>query len=438
MLNKLNFSRKDSHHQDPLTEVLDRGSFLNVLGNILSDNNSNVDYVFGIARVERFKLINHSYGYKAGDYALNVVAKTMSLELDEGTIVGRLGNTEFGFICKKKNISQIQSSCESLNFSLSHAPVSWEGRKIRLHIKFGLVRIDQATIEIDQVLKAANEAIYSAQYDGGSTVCEYNEEDTAIVRRSDNMHEAITLQKWVARDQFLLYVQPIVYLDNPKKASHFELLLRGVSDEGKVISPEKLINAAEDFNLSPMLDKWVIRNLFSWINQNNSISVSKCKFSFNISALSINDHELGNYIINLAKKENINPGKINIEVTERVAISNMKRCYDFMVELKKAGFSFSLDDFGSGYCSFKYIQTLPFDVIKIDGSFIKDLETNKQNWTITKAVTDIAKAYNRKTVAEYIENKEIADIVSEIGVDFGQGYYYSKPFPITQLSKSDE
>tara|TARA_R110002049_G_scaffold13509_3_gene58850 strand:+ start:200257 stop:201573 length:1317 start_codon:yes stop_codon:yes gene_type:complete len=438
MLNKLNFSRKDSHHQDPLTEVLDRGSFLNVLGDILSDNNSNVDYVFGIARVERFKLINHSYGYKAGDYALNVVAKTMSLELDEGTIVGRLGNTEFGFICKKKNISQIQSSCESLNFSLSHAPVSWEGRKIRLHIKFGLVRIDQATIEIDQVLKAANEAIYSAQYDGGSTVCEYNEEDTAIVRRSDNMHEAITLQKWVARDQFLLYVQPIVYLDNPKKASHFELLLRGVSDEGKVISPEKLINAAEDFNLSPMLDKWVIRNLFSWINQNNSISVSKCKFSFNISALSINDHELGNYIINLAKKENINPGKINIEVTERVAISNMKRCYDFMVELKKAGFSFSLDDFGSGYCSFKYIQTLPFDVIKIDGSFIKDLETNKQNWTITKAVTDIAKAYNRKTVAEYIENKEIADIVSEIGVDFGQGYYYSKPFPITQLSKSDE
>ena len=103
MLNKLNFSRKDNHHQDPLTEVLDRGSFLNVLGDILSDNNSNVDYVFGIARVERFKLINHSYGYKAGDYALNVVAKTMSLELDEGTIVGRLGNTEFGFICKKKN-----------------------------------------------------------------------------------------------------------------------------------------------------------------------------------------------------------------------------------------------------------------------------------------------------------------------------------------------
>ena len=233
-------------------------------------------------------------------------------------------------------------------------------------------------------------------------------------------------------------MQPIVYLNNPKKASHFELLIRGVSDEGKIISPVKLIEAAEDFNLTPMLDKWVIRNLFAWINKNDAAKSSKYKFSFNISALSINENELSSYIINLAKKENINPRKINIEVTERVAISNMKRCFDFMIALKKAGFSFSLDDFGSGYCSFKYIQTLPFDVIKIDGSFIKDIDTNKQNYTITKAVTDIAKAYNRKTVAEYVENKKIADIVSEIGIDFGQGYYYSKPFPISQLHQSEE
>ncbi|MFK8027765.1 MAG: EAL domain-containing protein [Gammaproteobacteria bacterium] len=437
MLKKLKYSKSKKNSFDPITGVLDRASFIDALSTVLSKKSKNTPYIFGVANIEQFKLINHSYGYQAGDYALNVVAKTLSLELDKKTIIGRVGNDEFGFICIDKKVAQIQSSCESLNFSLGHAPLKWDNKEIRLHIKFGLVSIDQKNVDIDQILRAANEAIHSAQYDGCSTVCEYDQKDTAILRRSGNMQEAIRLQRWIARDQFLLYVQPIVYLDNPKKASHFELLLRGQTDQGKIISPGKLIEAAEEFNLTPTLDKWVIRNLFSWVSNNSSDTTANYKFSFNLSALSLNDNDLSRYIIDLAKKEKINPRKINIEVTERVAISSLKRCYEFMSELKKLGFTFSLDDFGSGYCSFKYIQTLPFDVIKIDGSFIKDIETNKQNRTIVKAVTDIAKAYGRKTVAEYIENKEISDIVRDIGVDYGQGYYYSKPFPISKIESSN-
>jgi len=434
MLNTLNSAIKGDKNLDAVTGILDRASLLQKLDEVIKDKNNASQYIFGIANIEQFKLINHSHGHKAGDYALNVVAKTLSLELDKNTIIGRIGNDEFGFICKDKRIAQIQSSCESLNFSLSHAPVTWDGKKIRLHIKFGLVKIDDETQDCDQILRHANEAIYSAKYDGCPTVCEYDGNATAILRRSGNMEEAIKLQRWIARDQFLLYVQPIVYLNNPKKASHFELLLRGKTDDGKIISPGKLIDAAEDFNLTPMLDKWVIRNLFTWIKQSDNSLSSQYKFSFNISALSINDNDLSHFIIELAKKEKVNPRKINIEITERVAISNMKRCYDFMTELKKVGFTFSLDDFGSGYSSFKYIQVLPFDVIKIDGSFIRDIDKNKQNQIIAKAVTDIAKAYGRKTVAEYIENEKIAAITSEIGIDYGQGYYFSKPFPITKLS----
>ena len=429
-------SNESSQSYDATTELLDRPSLISALSQVISKQDSSNEYVFGVANIDQFKLINHSYGYSAGDYVLNVLAKTMTLEFDESTIIGRLGNDEFGFITTNKRIAQIQSSCESLNFSLNHAPISWHGKKINLHIKFGLVPIDADTSDTDQILKAASEAIYSAQYDGYSTVCEYNEKDTAILRRSGNMQEAIKLQRWIARDQMLLFAQPIVRLDNKKVISHFELLLRGKSDEGEIISPEKLVKAAEDFNIAPMLDKWVIRNLFSWINKHHKSETSAYKFSLNISALSINDNELSDYIIQVAKQENINPRKINFEVTERVAISNLKRCYDFMMTLKKEGFSFSLDDFGSGYCSFKYIQTLPFDVIKIDGAFIKDIDTNQRNRTIVKAVNDIAKAYGRKTVAEYVETEEIVKVLNEIGIDYGQGYYYSKPFSIDELAKS--
>ncbi len=431
-------SNDDNQSYDTTTDLLDRPSLINALSQLIKKDDSSTEFVFGVANIDQFKLINHSYGYAAGDYVLNVLAKTMSLEFDESTIIGRLGNDEFGFITSNKRIAQIQASCESLNFSLNHAPISWHGKKINIHIKFGLVPIDSETNDTDQILKAASEAIYSAQYDGYSTVCEYNEKDTAILRRSGNMQEAIKLQRWIARDQMVLFAQPIVRLDNHKKVSHFELLLRGKTDEGEIISPEKLVKAAEDFNIAPMLDKWVIRSLFSWINKHHQHQTSQYKFSLNISALSINDNELSDYIIQVAEKENINPRKINFEVTERVAISNLKRCYDFMMTLKKIGFSFSLDDFGSGYCSFKYIQTLPFDVIKIDGAFIKDIDTNSRNYTIVKAVNDIAKAYGRKTVAEDVENKKIVESLNKIGIDYGQGYYYSKPFSIDNLVKSKD
>ena len=433
MLSKLNYLKNSNQNLDTVTGVLDRVSLLDSLDEILSRKSKLDNYVFGIANIEKFKLINYSHGIKAGDYVLNVVARTLTLELDEDFIIGRLGGDEFGFICKNKRISQIQSSCESLNFSLSQAPVKWNGKNIQLHIKFGLIYIKDEINSCDQILRRVNEAVYTAKYDGCDTVCEYNTKNTAILRRSDNMQDAITLQRWIAHDKLLLYVQPIVYLNNPKKASHFELLLRGQPSTGKIISPGKLIDAAENFNLTPSLDKWVIRNLFAWLENTKDSFSSKYKFSFNISALSINDNDLSQYIMKLTKQHKVNPRKINIELTERVAISNMKRCRDFMLELKQAGFTFSLDDFGSGYCSFKYIQSLPFDVIKIDGSFIKDIDTNKQNYTIAKAVTDIAKAYGRKTVAEYIENEKIANVASEIGIDYGQGYYFSKPFSINKL-----
>lgn len=436
MLKNLNLSLIGNYSTDPVTGTLDRTNFLMELANIIDNRKKNDRYIFGLSNIEHFKLINHSHSHQAGDYVLNMVAKTLSLEMDDKTIIGRVGNDEFGFICHGKKVAQLQSACEALNYSLSHAPVSWNGKKIRLHIKFALVVIDTNIESVDQLLRYANEAIYSAYYDGCSTVCEHNVNDTAILRRSSKMNQAIKLQRWIAHDHFLLYVQPIVYLSSPRKASHFELLLRGRSDAGKVISPGKLIDAAEDFNLTPMLDKWVIRNLFEWINRSRNTACSEYKFSFNLSALSINDSELSNYIIDLAKHNNVNPRKINIEITERVAISNMKRCFDFMMKLKKAGFSFSLDDFGAGYCSFKYIQTLPFDVIKIDGSFIKDIDSNLHNRTITKAITDIARAYNKQTVAEFIENSDIARVAREIGIDYGQGFYFSRPHCITKLSDS--
>ena len=420
---------------DSVTQLLDRPSLIRELNNILTANDSNQSCVFGIANVEQFKLVNHSYGNDAGDYVLQEIAKRMEIEFGDEAIIGRMGNDEFGFISMDKDAEQIRLVCETINDSFIRSTLPWKDKKIHVRVKFGIVLIDNNKQDTDQILKSANEAIYSAQYDGGSTICEYDQNDTAILRRSGNLQHAITVDHWIARNLFLLFLQPIVYIDNPKKVSHFEILIRGKSNEGKIITPGKLISAAEDFNLTTKLDKWVIRSLFSWINEHNSSVPSKFKFAVNISALSVNDNELCDYIIDLVEEQQINPKQISFEITERVAISNMKRCYDFMSRLKKLGFTFALDDFGTGYCSFKYIKTLPFDIIKIDGSFIKNIDTDQSNFGIVKAISDITKVFNKKTVAECIETETVSKILLDLGVDYGQGYLYSKPIPIESLTK---
>ena len=421
---------------DAITQLLDRPSLIRVLNNTLSNSSSDQSCIFGIANVEQFKLINHSHGNAAGDYVLQEIARRMQIELGDKTIISRMGNDEFGFISKEKNAEQIRTICEAISSSFIRSALPWEGKKINLRIKFGIVLINGNNQDTDQILKSANEAIYSAQYDGGSTICEYNQNDTAILRRSGNLQHAITVDHWIARNLFLLLLQPIVYITNPKKVSHFEVLIRGRSKDGNIMTPGKLISAAEDFNLTTKLDKWVIRNLFAWINKNSSSVSSKYKFAVNISALSVNDNELCDYIIDLVEEQKINPKQISFEITERVAISNMKRCYDFMSRLKKIGFTFALDDFGTGYCSFKYIKTLPFDIIKIDGSFIKNIDTDRSNFGIVKAISDITKVFNKKTVAECIETESVSKILVNLGVDYGQGYLYSKPIPIDSLTRA--
>ena len=182
------------------------------------------------------------------------------------------------FITTDKNAEQIRSICEAINVSFSEASLPWEGKKINLRIKFGIVLIEDHDQNTDQILKSANEAIYSAQYDGGEAIYEYDQNDTAILRRSGNLQHAITVDHWIANNLFLLYLQPIVYLDQTKKVSHFEILIRGKSNTNQIITPGNLISAAEDFNLTTKLDKWVIRNLFAWINKNNSAVPSKFRF----------------------------------------------------------------------------------------------------------------------------------------------------------------
>lgn len=432
---KQNSNKTERNGLDPISGLPDRSSFLGMLGEFLNDRpvpQSMAEY-FGLSNIEHFKLINHSYGREAGDHVLQEVARRMRIELGDEVLLGRLGNDEFGFVARNKSLQQIRDACGAVSQSFQDTPLPWYDRRMWVKIQFAVVEVEHDVQDIDQLLLSADKAMFSAQYDKCATVYEYDKNDTAIMRRSGNLQYAITVDRWIARNRFLLFVQPIVGLQDQSKENHYEVLLRGKTDAGKVITPEKLVHAAEQFNLAVKLDKWVIRSLFGWINANRSSLPAQSSFSVNLSALSINDVELSDYIVRLMKKENIDPQSICFEITERIAINNLKHCFEFMARLKRLGFCFSLDDFGTGYGSLKYIKLLPFDWIKIDGSFVHQIEKDPTNYAIVKAISEIAQAFNRKTVAECIENEQEQDVVRQLGIHYGQGYFYSKPQQIEAI-----
>lgn len=181
------------------------------------------------------------------------------------------------------------------------------------------------------------------------------------------------------------------------------------------------------------IDQWVVNSVFSWIDQNNSEFEKMDGFSINLSGQSVNSEKFLDYLQELLTNTNITLTKITFEITETVAAESIVFTKRFIQTIKQFGCKFSLDDFGSGYSSYAYLKNMDVDYLKIDGAFVKDIVNNKADMAIVKSMNEIAHSLGLKTIAEYVENNEILEILKDIGVDYAQGYGIQKPIPIAEL-----
>ena len=223
-------------------------------------------------------------------------------------------------------------------------------------------------------------------------------------------------------------IQPI---DGVSHILHFELLLRMLDQDGSLVSPGKFMPAAERFRLMPLIDYWVIDNSFKILTDAEPESnVEDYKWTINLSGQSLNEPSLVLDITKKAKEYEINPNIICFEVTETAAVHNLKNARIIIDDLKELGFSFALDDFGSGLSSFAYLKSLPVDYLKIDGAFIEGIINDPFTEAIVKAINEVSQVRGLKTVAEFVENPEIIRCIKDIGVNYAQGYGISKPIPL--------
>jgi EAL domain-containing protein (putative c-di-GMP-specific phosphodiesterase class I) len=266
----------------------------------------------------------------------------------------------------------------------------------------------------------------------------YEASDDALAHRFGEMHWATDLARALEEDRFELFVQPIVALAAGDTHRHWEVLLRLQGADGDYVSPGAFMSAAERYGLMPRIDRWVIEHAFRTFSAMAAHAVTGCSndvVAINLSGASLNDSSLMEFVRETQATTGMPWSRVCFEITETVAIRNLHTATSLVNELRNLGCKFALDDFGSGLSSFSYLKNLPIDYLKIDGSFVKDIVNDRVDRAMVEAIREVGHIMGVKTVAEWVENEETAEILREIGIDYAQGYFFGRPGTIRQWSE---
>jgi EAL domain-containing protein (putative c-di-GMP-specific phosphodiesterase class I) len=280
----------------------------------------------------------------------------------------------------------------------------------------------------DELIVEADIAMYAAKERGRDRLAIGGRGSDEPARLRKRLAMADRVRHALKRDDgFLLYEQPIVSLHS-RAIERTEILVRMADDNGDVLPPEAFLPIAERFGLLPALDQWVITRSIDLLERRQAAGI-KLGLEVNLSGTSIGDREVVDFITASVRNARIDPRALTFEVTETEAIVNIDRARLLSQQLSALGCQFALDDFGAGFGSFYYLKHLPFDVVKIDGDFIKALHTSRTDQLTIQAIVTITRGLEKQTIAEFVEDQETIEMLSRFDVDFAQGYHIGKPEP---------
>ena len=421
---------------DELTGLINRKEFERQLEiALVSAKGSEVSHVIGYLDLDQFKVINNTCGHNAGDQLLLEIAEMLEADLvHEQVILSRLGGDEFGLLisdCDKESGLQIvrrqAESIKAFRFD-------WEGQQFSLTTSCGLVQIDHDIDSVSTILSAADAACYAAKDAGRDRIHVYEADDTELADRRGVMEFVAQIDKALEGDRFELNCQMIspINADSGDQA-HYEILLTVLDENNKPLPPQDFIIAAETYNRMGLIDRWVIKNAFAWIAENMRHLEGLGAFSINLSGNSLTEDDFMEFVLAQFNATRLPTSMICFEITETSAIGNLDDAIDFMERMKVIGVQFSLDDFGTGLSSYSYLRNLPVDFLKIDGIFVKDIKDNANDYAVVKSINEIGHFMGKKTIAEFVEDDEILEILREIGVDYAQGYGIQRKMPLTRL-----
>lgn len=422
-----------NHTPETKQEVcLDRETFINQLSGLLeTDEEENCVCTIDI---DRFKVVNEKYGYEAGNYVLEELVRVIKRYIPQNNSIGRMGDNEYAVILRNTNIDESVKLCEIIREEVKAYKFKNGNENIEITLSIGVISITPEISTLEEILSSANLAIRSAQENGRDCVHSSATQDTMMAYHSGKMHFAMVIEDALQNDKFELFAQPISCLKDPDNHYSYEILLRIFDHKKKdFVSSQELITAAESLEVTTRIDQWVCEKVFEDISEKMKAQVRIPNISINLSGHSIVSVAFEKFLLELTEKYKVPTNYICFEITESVAVKSITRAQNFIRNLKKVGFKFSLDDFGVGYCSFNYLNQLDVDHVKIDGSFVSAMLDDATQFATVQAITNVARTMNIKTIAEFVEKPEIIKALKVIGVDYGQGYIFGKPAPIKDI-----
>ena len=375
--------------------------------------------------LNQFKYINDSLGHLAGDQCLISVANVLKNSLRSVDIIGRLGGDEFGVILPQINPDSARYVAENIVEALENevqVPVAIN-TQISACVGIAMFPADGSTPA--ELLAKSDAAMYTIKRSGREKVHLYTPEDKELGNMKAKVHWEDRIKRALRENSFILHYQPILNIKE-NRIQHHEVLLRMRDDNGDLIYPGTFLETAEQFGLIRDVDKWVIRKSIQV--QAQSIKRGRpVSLAVNLSGRNFGDPDFMELVEATLTEFNADAGAIIFEVTETAAVENIATAKIFVESLRSLGCRIALDDFGMGYSSFHYLKNLPVDMVKIDGSFIRNLTLNSADQAIVTAIRDLTKGMGIQTVAEFVENEAILNKLNEMGIDYAQGYHIAMP-----------
>lgn len=413
---------------DSLTGLYNREYFMTELERVMENIMRGVrnDFALLYIDLDNFKFVNDTLGHAAGDQALMEVTQLLSRRNRKSDLLARIGGDEFALLIYGATREQVISAAESLRKLLANYVFKYDGKVVNVGCSIGVTLFGQQPLVKEDLLVQADIACHIAKRSGRNRIHVYEADDKQnMAAMSEDMGWAARIKNAIDQDLFVVACQPIVDIKT-KKVRHYEVLLRMRGDDGSLILPAGFLPAADRFGLMRSVDRWMIQKAIAILG----VKVKKhpgISFAINLSAKSLDDISTFDIVTTALKEHNVDPTSVIFEITENVAIDNLNSAVEFLHNLRSIGCKTSLDDFGVGYSSYAYLKDLPVDYVKIDGSFVRNIQKDVLHLTMVRSMNDIAHAMGLKTVAEYVESADCLEKLKEIGVDYAQGFYTGKP-----------
>ena len=412
---------------DSLTRLFNRREF-EARAQGLIERTDRSDGALLFIDLDQFKLINDTSGHRAGDELLVQLAAVMREKLRPEDVLGRLGGDEFGvLLAGASTVDDAMRAAERLRRSIEGFVFNWEQRTYMVSASFGLVLLSSAS-SLKELFANADSACYLAKEAGRNRIHVYAEDDAAMTGRIGEMDWVNRIRDALREDRLLLDYQelhPLHPLGNA--GAHVELLLRLRGEDGSLVFPGAFLPAAERYGLMPLIDRWVVETALGNIDRIHPDGNRLSTCAINLSGASLEDDGLFERIEHLIKLHGIAPRRVMFEITETVAMRNFAASSALIARLRSLGCRVALDDFGAGMSSFGYLKNLELDVVKIDGSFVQAMASDRMSQSIVKAVTEIGHQQGLEVVAEWVSSSEILDMLATMNVDYAQGFALHRP-----------